>query len=97
MLLGGEGTEGLHVVVCARSGDIDPGCEWIRYTWAEDCRDKQVCWQLKNLTALYIRREEGNTPPYSIAGEKFLDRQKRNLLLELWLAEPNTSKQGGFP
>jgi hypothetical protein len=56
-----------------------------------------VIAKLNNVTALYIRREEGNTPPYSIAGEKFLDRQKRNLLLELWLAEPNTSKQGGFP
>jgi hypothetical protein len=32
-------------------------------------------------TALYIRREEGNTPPYSIAREKFLAMQKRNLLL----------------
>jgi len=44
MLLGGEGTGGPHVFVGARSGDIDPGCESIRYTWAEDCRDKQVCF-----------------------------------------------------
>jgi hypothetical protein len=35
---------------------------------------------------LYIRREKGNTPPYSIAGEKFIDMKKRNLLLRLWLA-----------
>jgi hypothetical protein len=35
---------------------------------------------------LYIRREKGKTPPYSIAGEKFIDMKKRNLLLRLWLA-----------
>jgi hypothetical protein len=42
--------------------------------------------KLKNLRTLYIRREKGKTPPYSIAGEKFIDMKKRNLLLRLWLA-----------
>jgi hypothetical protein len=45
-----------------------------------------VITKLKNLTALYTEEEKKNTPPYSIAGEKFLDMQKRNLLLRLWLA-----------
>jgi hypothetical protein len=52
--------------------------------------------QVNKLTALYTEREKGNTPPYSIAREKFIDRQKRNLLLRLWLPQPNKSKQGGF-
>jgi hypothetical protein len=37
--------------------------------------------QLKNLTALYTKEEKRNTPPYSIAREKFTAMQKRNLLL----------------
>jgi len=36
---------------------------------------------LGNLTALYTREEKRNTPPYSIAREKFTAMQKRNLLL----------------
>jgi hypothetical protein len=30
---------------------------------------------------LYTKREKGNTPPYSIAGEKFTAMKKGNLLL----------------
>jgi hypothetical protein len=36
---------------------------------------------LQNLPALYTREEKRNTPPYSIAREKFTAMQKRNLLL----------------
>jgi hypothetical protein len=46
----------------------------------------QLPHKVTKLTALYIRREKGKTPPYSIAGEKFIDMKKRNLLLRLWLA-----------
>jgi hypothetical protein len=31
--------------------------------------------------ALYIKREKGNTPPFSIAGEKYIAMKNGNLLL----------------
>jgi len=54
-----------------------------------------VIAKLNNLTALYIRREKENTPPYSIAGEKFIDMKKRNLLLRLcgWHNQINPNKE----
>ena len=39
------------------------------------------------LTSLYIKEEKRNTPPYSIAREKFTAMQKRNLLLREKLAK----------
>jgi hypothetical protein len=36
---------------------------------------------------LYIRREKGNTPPFSIAGEKYIAMKNGNLLLREKLAK----------
>jgi hypothetical protein len=52
------------------------------------CLPRSICTNnLQNLPALYSRKEKRNTPPYSIAREKFIAMQKRNLLLGEKLAK----------